>query len=305
MGESPRRKRISKRSNSAASLFIEPRRDTSPRARRAKDAWRNHKTFSPPHSTSSRTMAPRRQTHRHHRGGTREAIDPVRVISNHSSGKMGYALAERSALAWRSGFPHHQCRRLARALWRPSHRIISTATYAMPSCRNARRRRPSSWRLPPLIFAPPSADQKIKKEDYGRTHHPTRPKSGHSRRGRQRPCRIDPPTLPASSSVSPPRPTTSFKIAHGKLERKKLDMIVANPVPQTFGSDNVKAIHPLKKSRRARPCPHDQRRPGLHHPRPAVRKLAADKKRVGRLTWLSAASFIIKNHHASRRRYSR
>src|SRR5262249_1262325 len=27
-------------------------------------------------------------------GGTREAIDPVRVISNHSSGKMGYALAE-------------------------------------------------------------------------------------------------------------------------------------------------------------------------------------------------------------------
>jgi phosphopantothenoylcysteine decarboxylase/phosphopantothenate--cysteine ligase len=27
-------------------------------------------------------------------GGTREAIDPVRYISNHSSGKMGYALAE-------------------------------------------------------------------------------------------------------------------------------------------------------------------------------------------------------------------
>jgi len=29
--------------------------------------------------------------------------------------------------------------------------------------------------------------------------------------------------------------------ARGKLERKRLDMIVANPVPQTFGSDNVKA----------------------------------------------------------------
>src|SRR5712671_1467118 len=27
-------------------------------------------------------------------GPTREAIDPVRYISNHSSGKMGYALAE-------------------------------------------------------------------------------------------------------------------------------------------------------------------------------------------------------------------
>ncbi len=27
-------------------------------------------------------------------GGTREAIDPVRYISNHSSGKMGFAVAE-------------------------------------------------------------------------------------------------------------------------------------------------------------------------------------------------------------------
>jgi phosphopantothenoylcysteine decarboxylase / phosphopantothenate---cysteine ligase len=30
-------------------------------------------------------------------GGTREAIDPVRYISNHSSGKMGYAIAEAAA----------------------------------------------------------------------------------------------------------------------------------------------------------------------------------------------------------------
>jgi phosphopantothenoylcysteine decarboxylase/phosphopantothenate--cysteine ligase len=29
--------------------------------------------------------------------------------------------------------------------------------------------------------------------------------------------------------------------ARGKLERKRLDFIVANPVPQTFGSVNVKA----------------------------------------------------------------
>lgn len=32
-------------------------------------------------------------------GPTREAIDPVRYISNHSSGKMGYALAQRARLA--------------------------------------------------------------------------------------------------------------------------------------------------------------------------------------------------------------
>ena len=30
-------------------------------------------------------------------GGTREAIDPVRFISNHSSGKMGFAVAEAAA----------------------------------------------------------------------------------------------------------------------------------------------------------------------------------------------------------------
>ena len=35
-------------------------------------------------------------------GPTREAIDPVRYITNHSSGKMGYALA-RVAVAKRSG----------------------------------------------------------------------------------------------------------------------------------------------------------------------------------------------------------
>ncbi len=32
-------------------------------------------------------------------GGTREAIDPVRYISNHSSGKMGYAVAAQAAMA--------------------------------------------------------------------------------------------------------------------------------------------------------------------------------------------------------------
>src|SRR5690606_37216732 len=32
-------------------------------------------------------------------GPTREALDPVRYLSNHSSGKMGYALAEAAMLA--------------------------------------------------------------------------------------------------------------------------------------------------------------------------------------------------------------
>jgi hypothetical protein len=32
-------------------------------------------------------------------GPTREALDPVRFISNHSSGKMGFAVAEAAAMA--------------------------------------------------------------------------------------------------------------------------------------------------------------------------------------------------------------
>ena len=33
-------------------------------------------------------------------GPTYEAIDPVRFIGNHSSGKMGYAIAEELAQSW-------------------------------------------------------------------------------------------------------------------------------------------------------------------------------------------------------------
>ena len=36
--------------------------------------------------------------------------------------------------------------------------------------------------------------------------------------------------------------------ARSKLEHKRLDLIVANPVPQTFGSDNVKATLLFKNS---------------------------------------------------------
>jgi len=33
-------------------------------------------------------------------GPTREPLDPVRFLSNRSSGKMGYALAEASGVSW-------------------------------------------------------------------------------------------------------------------------------------------------------------------------------------------------------------
>ena len=40
-------------------------------------------------------------------GGTREAIDPVRFISNHSSGKQGYAVAQAALDLGEPGYAHH------------------------------------------------------------------------------------------------------------------------------------------------------------------------------------------------------
>lgn len=37
-------------------------------------------------------------------GPTREAVDPVRYLTNHSSGKMGYAIAKRAAAGSRGAF---------------------------------------------------------------------------------------------------------------------------------------------------------------------------------------------------------
>ena len=54
-------------------------------------------------------------------GPTREALDPVRYISNHSSGKMGYALARAAVDAGRRDHPGERAGKPGRA--RPCHGI--------------------------------------------------------------------------------------------------------------------------------------------------------------------------------------
>ena len=49
-------------------------------------------------------------------GPTREEIDPVRFISNHSSGKMGYAMAKGCPAARGTGDPGERAREPAGAL---------------------------------------------------------------------------------------------------------------------------------------------------------------------------------------------
>lgn len=179
-------------------------------------------------------------------GGTREAIDPVRVISNHSSGKMGYALA-------------------AEALDRGASVSLISSVSDLPIPYGAHLTSVASTRdlqdavlreilgadvlimaAAPADFRPETtADKKIKKEDSAElTIQLVR----------------NPDILGAvadmrtESPAAAPRVVVGFAAetndliqnARGKLERKKLDMIVANPVPQTFGSDHVKATLILK-----------------------------------------------------------
>ena len=164
-------------------------------------------------------------------GGTREAIDPVRFVSNHSSGKMGYALAEMArdrgaevTLITTASLPDpfgvevkrvDSAGNMAQAVLdavRPADALIMAAAVA--------------------DFRPAAvAEQKIKK------------KEGMS--GVVLELVRNPDILAAvaaqKSGQSGPRVTVGFAAetedllanAQSKLERKKLDLIVANDVSAT------------------------------------------------------------------------
>ncbi|GAA4093771.1 bifunctional phosphopantothenoylcysteine decarboxylase/phosphopantothenate--cysteine ligase CoaBC [Zhongshania borealis] len=159
-------------------------------------------------------------------GPTREAIDPVRYISNHSSGKMGYALASAAADAGAqvtliSGPTNLPCPDRVKRIDVISAADMHGAAMAMMgecqifiACAAVADYRPNNC-----------ADQKIKKDNDS--------------------MRIDlvrnPDIVSAVASHSLRPFTIGFaaetqdllRYARGKLERKKLDMIVANDVANT------------------------------------------------------------------------
>ena len=99
-------------------------------------------------------------------GPTQEPLDPVRFISNRSSGKMGYALAEAAARAGRAGDSGRRARAAARS------RAACTVIHVQTARGDARGRvgasapsRPSSSKPPPspIITLPTCPQQKIKK----------------------------------------------------------------------------------------------------------------------------------------------
>ena len=176
-------------------------------------------------------------------GPTREAIDPVRFISNHSSGKMGYALAEAARDAGAnvtliSGPVNLPCPERIQRI-----EVISAVDMLEASLAN----------LPTDIFIATAAvadyrpdtraNQKIKKQGQGNTMSLTLTEN---------------PDIVATIAKQNRKPyvvgfaaetQSVLAYARDKIKRKNLDMIVANDVSQAgigFNSDEnaVTAIWP-------------------------------------------------------------
>lgn len=167
-------------------------------------------------------------------GPTREAIDPVRYISNHSSGKMGFALAQAAMDAGASvtlitGPVSLQTpERVTRIDVNSAAEMHQAVIETLPVCDIFIGSAAVADYRPTSI-----ADQKIKKSTATMTIELIRN-----------------PDIIADVSNHPQRPfTVGFaaetqdveSYARGKLEKKKLDLIIANDVSNTaigFNSDD-------------------------------------------------------------------
>jgi phosphopantothenoylcysteine decarboxylase/phosphopantothenate--cysteine ligase len=174
-------------------------------------------------------------------GGTREPVDPVRVITNRSSGRMGYALAEQ-ALARGAQVALITTLRDAPAPYGAQLEIVDT-TDELQSAVLARL--PGADALimaaaPADFKAADPASSKIKKDSSAALTLQLVPNPD---------ILLQVARLRAECPADAPRVVVGFAAetdnllanAREKLERKRLDLIVANPVPQAFGADTVQA----------------------------------------------------------------
>lgn len=174
-------------------------------------------------------------------GGTREAIDPVRVISNHSSGKMGYALAEEALTRGADVSLITSVEHLPNPFGAKITRVASTQDLLNAVLQEMRGADVLIMAAAPADFRPASsAAQKIKKEERADlTISLVRNPDILGEVARLRAERPD--DAPRMVIGFAAETNDLIQNARSKLERKNLDLIVANPVPQTFGSENVKA----------------------------------------------------------------
>lgn len=164
-------------------------------------------------------------------GGTREDLDPVRFLGNRSTGKMGFAIAERAA------------RRGAKA-------VLIAAPTDLPTPRGVERVDVRSARdMDEAVWARGDADAIIMAAavaDY-------RPAEAaeHKRKKSDGPLVLELARNPdilagLGAARTGPRPVlVGFALetedvvasARGKLERKKVDLVVANHASDAFGKD--------------------------------------------------------------------
>lgn len=171
-------------------------------------------------------------------GGTREAIDPVRFISNHSSGKMGFAVAEEAAkrgadvtvvVGAVSVKPPENVKIINAVSAKKMHEVVmqnlADKTVYIGAAAVADYR-------PKTV-----ADSKIKKNDESLTIELERTTDILSEVSKNRHDGLLVVGFAAETN-------DVATYAQGKLERKNLDMIVANDVTRKgagFGSDDNQA----------------------------------------------------------------
>lgn len=174
-------------------------------------------------------------------GGTQEAIDPVRMITNRSSGKMGLALAE-EALERGARVSLISTTELVEVPYGPALTHVETTEEMCAAVLHL------AGGADTLIMAAAPADfraadvakSKIKKDKNERLNlelvrNPDILASIAELRERE------PALAPAVVVGFAAETENLLEHAREKLEKKHMDLIVANPVPQTFGSDQVKA----------------------------------------------------------------
>ncbi|MGE5139389.1 MAG: bifunctional phosphopantothenoylcysteine decarboxylase/phosphopantothenate--cysteine ligase CoaBC [Rudaea sp.] len=173
-------------------------------------------------------------------GGTQEPLDPVRVITNLSSGRMGQALAQEA---------------LERGA---AVRLISTVADGMPYGATVIPVRTTQEMYEAVLEYSCDADVLIMAaapSDYRPQHYADHKIKKDLSEELVLELVRNPDVLQAVARRREEEPGSGPHIvvgfaaetedlienARAKLERKRLDLIVANPVPQTFGSDRVQA----------------------------------------------------------------
>lgn len=190
-------------------------------------------------------------------GGTREPIDPVRYIGNHSSGKMGIALAE--ALVENGAIVHLVAANVSvpLPLFCEIHRV-ETADQMLEQCLHLFPRMDAAWMVAAVADFKPAhqAKEKIKKSANEDTLSLTLVKNpdilatlGNSKQPHQRICGFALET------------ENEFFHAEEKLRKKKADCIVLNSLKNesvNFGSD-YNAVTLFSPDREPLPFPADSK----------------------------------------------